>query len=273
MCREFSAKLSSLSDLHVCLTENPWLRDPAHISAMAGDIAKTGFIDPLFGYMPPDKINIAGVNYREGIVAGELNSRLRAVCAVLADELLFKGPLLKVYASEFVSPFAQRVKALIDFYGSEYLPSAADRAAHPGIPHEDVMALSFEDERFDAYVTNEVLEHVPSIDAVLREAHRVLKPGGVMFGTFPMAYGSETSVVKAEMVDGEVRHLTEPEYHGNPIDPAAGCLVFSIPGWDIVRRAHAAGFADAHIRLISSRRHAILEAEIAGVLVFVAHKS
>lgn len=270
--REASTSLASLEDLRRWFDENPWVIDPDYISSCADDIARTGFIDPLFGYMPPRKIDATSANYREGFIAGKLNSRLRGGCLVLAEEILARGPEMRVYAPEWVSSFASKIRDVVDYHGSEYLPTPEDRANYPHIPHEDVMALSFEDESFDAYITNEVLEHVPSVEGALREAYRILKPGGVLFGTFPMAYGSDASVVKAELREGEIVHLTEPEYHGNPIDPAGGSLVFSIPGWDIVEQARSVGFADACIRLISSRRHAILGAEIAGALVFVAKR-
>jgi hypothetical protein len=270
--RETCVDLASLEDFRRWLGENAWAFDPDYISSCAADIARTGFIDPLFGYMPPQKIDATSVNYREGLIAGELNSRLRGVCLVLSEEILARGPGMRVYAPEWVSSFAAKIRNVVDYHGSEYLPKPVDQETYSDIRHEDVMALSFEDESFDAYITNEVLEHVPSVEATLREAHRILKPGGVLFGTFPMAYVSETSLVKAELRDGEIVHLTEPEYHGNPIDPASGSLVFSIPGWDIIEQARSAGFADVNIRLISSRRHAILGAEIAGALVFVARR-
>lgn len=269
---ETSQSFTSLPEWRDWLKGNPWAIDAHYIAQWVAEIERKGFIDPLFGYIRPGKIDATSRNYREGIIAENLNARLRAVCLVLTEELLAKGPALRVYASEWVSPFASIIQRFVDFQGSEYLPTPADRAKHPTIRHEDVTAFSFEDETFDAYITNEVLEHVPDIDAALCEAHRILKPGGLFFGTFPMAYGSEQTVRKAQLVDGEIVHLQEPESHGNPIDPSGGSLVFNIPGWDIIEQARAAGFDDPRIRFICSRRHAVVGAEIAGILLFTARR-
>ena len=38
---------------------------------------------------------------------------------------------------------------------------------------------------FDVVFSNQVLEHVPDLDKVLSEIHRVLKPGGVILSLFP----------------------------------------------------------------------------------------
>src|SRR3954470_11173820 len=43
----------------------------------------------------------------------------------------------------------------------------------------DAAALPFRDGFFDVVVAGEVLEHVPDLDAVVAEATRVLKPGGL----------------------------------------------------------------------------------------------
>jgi SAM-dependent methyltransferase len=39
--------------------------------------------------------------------------------------------------------------------------------------------LTFEDARFDAVVSNQVIEHLANTDRFIAEVHRVLKPGGV----------------------------------------------------------------------------------------------
>lgn len=54
---------------------------------------------------------------------------------------------------------------------------------HPG-EHVDVVAPAesppFGDEAFDVVVATQMLEHVPDPARVVREAHRVLRPGGVL---------------------------------------------------------------------------------------------
>ncbi len=45
--------------------------------------------------------------------------------------------------------------------------------------------VPFESNSFDFVVTNQVMEHVDSLDRVLEEIHRVLKPGGLVLSLFP----------------------------------------------------------------------------------------
>ncbi len=52
----------------------------------------------------------------------------------------------------------------------------------------DLTAIPVEDERFDFVIFNQALEHVPEPHEVLRELHRVLKPGGKMICSAPLFY-------------------------------------------------------------------------------------
>jgi SAM-dependent methyltransferase len=52
----------------------------------------------------------------------------------------------------------------------------------------DLTSIPVEDERFDFVIFNQTLEHVPEPCEVLRELHRVLKPGGRMICTAPLFY-------------------------------------------------------------------------------------
>ena len=62
----------------------------------------------------------------------------------------------------------------------------AVRRAPPGIlVKELVHPLPFDDAEFDAVTMFEVIEHIYDQDAVLREVHRVLKPGGIVIVSVP----------------------------------------------------------------------------------------
>lgn len=52
----------------------------------------------------------------------------------------------------------------------------------------DLAAIPVEDGRFDRILFNQVMEHLPDPLPVLRELHRVLKPGGAMICTCPFFY-------------------------------------------------------------------------------------
>ena len=83
---------------------------------------------------------------------------------------------------------------------------AADEAAlrwlFP-IPGEDICKLSFPDNCLHAVVSGDVLEHVPDIDAALREIARVLKPGGRFLGTFPFISSNKTARSKPLLSKGK----------------------------------------------------------------------
>jgi hypothetical protein len=155
----------------------------------------------------------------------------------------------RVYLFEQVTWFYRWATAnLPDVVGSEYLgPGLASGAEINGVRHEDAAALSFADGSLRTIVSQDVFEHVPDIDAALREAARVLEPGGRMVFSIPFYAGRDETVRRAEIVDGRVVELLPPEYHGNPVDAEAGSLVFYEHGWDILDRCRDAGFADAYV--------------------------
>ncbi len=53
----------------------------------------------------------------------------------------------------------------------------------------DALALPLADRSADTVLCNQVLEHVPEPLQVLRETHRVLRPGGYLLLTTPQTWG------------------------------------------------------------------------------------
>jgi SAM-dependent methyltransferase len=77
-----------------------------------------------------------------------------------------------------------------DYTGVDGSPEAVAAAAAKGrtIIEADVdQPLPFPDESFDGLVLKDLLEHVADPVAVVREARRVLKPGGHVFASSPDA--------------------------------------------------------------------------------------
>ena len=100
-----------------------------------------------------------------------------------------------------------------------------------GATNENLEKLTFEDNSFDIFVTQDVMEHVLNPILAFREIERGLKPGGVHIFTTPIYLFTKTrSRVK---FDGEKWvNILPAIYHGNPISNE-GALVTVDWGDDI----------------------------------------
>lgn len=129
-----------------------------------------------------------------------------------------------------------------------YLYSQFDRSLSRGEIHpvenyrcEDLEHQTFPDGTFDLVVTQDVFEHLFDPFGAEREILRTLRPGGLHVFSCPIVLKNLPSRRRANLVDGQVVHFLEPQYHGNPIDEA-GSLVTIDWGYDIVDKlAEATG--------------------------------
>jgi SAM-dependent methyltransferase len=80
--------------------------------------------------------------------------------------------------------FEQPVECGIDFDLSR-LTRARDSGAYRDVKAADATHLPFDAGAFGTVFSNSVLEHIPDVDAVCREAARVLRPGGQLVFTVP----------------------------------------------------------------------------------------
>lgn len=173
-----------------------------------------------------------------------LNNRQRFVA-----HLVRAAGARDVYLYEQITPFWEWARREYpSAIGSEYLGhDVPGGAVVSGVRHEDALKLSFASNSLDLIVSNDVFEHVPEIQPALSEAARVLRPGGRMLFSVPFYAMRDETVQAARLVSGGgIEHLEPPEYHGNPVDPAGGSLVFYQHGWDLLARCREAGFADAY---------------------------
>jgi len=101
---------------------------------------------------------------------------------------------------------------------SAYFPDLRPGTYNPeGTRCENVESLTFPDQSFDIFITQDVMEHVFHPDVALREINRVLKPGGAHVFTAPKHKGLLESVRRADLnSDGTINYLLEAQYHGNP---------------------------------------------------------
>jgi SAM-dependent methyltransferase len=192
------------------------------------------------------------VNFRERLECSQcrLNTRQRFMAYLLQSALAERrGGEPRVYLHEQITPFFRWAQRALpgEVVGSEYLGhDVPGGAVVDGVRHEDALALSFGDASLDVIVSQDVLEHVPDIDPAVAEAARVLRPGGRLFLSVPFHAHADATVQRATLRDGELVHLHEPQFHGNPVS-AEGSLVFYDHGWDLLDRLRAHGFADAYV--------------------------
>jgi SAM-dependent methyltransferase len=239
----------------------------------ANRVQIAGIISDYFGKISPDEISITGTNFRENFNAKSLNSRQRALLEILISENeIFRTKAPKIYAPEAITHLALTLRHRYPYFlGSEYLPDPINQKKIYPVQHQNLLDLNLETDAFDAVISCDVLEHVPDIKRALFEMVRVLKKGGVMLSTHPFTW-RQASTVKAILKNGQVNYLTEPEYHGNPVDPNGGSLVFTIPGFEIVDWCVDSGFSKAEMIIYASEAKGILASDPPFINILRAYK-
>ena len=91
--------------------------------------------------------------------------------------------------------------------------------------NQNLEEMTFEDEMFDVFITQDVLEHVNYPEKVLQEIARTLKPGGKHIFTVPI-YVLQKSRPRIIMHNGERELILPAVYHGNPISEDGSLVTF-----------------------------------------------
>ncbi len=126
---------------------------------------------------------------------------------------------------DYRSPLRQILRGARKYVPSFYRDDVATGTVREdGVVCEDITRLTLPDESLDLIVSSDVLEHVPDFAAALSESRRVLRPGGVHIFTVPPRASTRQ---RARIVNGNVEHLLDPEYHLDPLS-REGILAF----WD-----------------------------------------
>lgn len=125
-----------------------------------------------------------------------------------------------------------------EYFGADIPPGTKIK----GRRHEDLQRLSFADDSFDLVLSSDVMEHMPDPYAAHLEILRVLKPGGRHIFTVPFSQDMPRDDVRAKLVDGEIIYLAEQQFHGDPVRPKEGVLVWTIFGMEMPLKLQEQGF-------------------------------
>ena len=144
--------------------------------------------------------------------------RQRAVMLVLED-LYPNWSQLDIHESSPAGPVSERIaRDCPKYVATHCFPGIKRGAVHEGFRCEDLEAMTFPDQSFDLVITQDVFEHVFDYRRGFREVMRTVRSGGAHVFTTPKYKGLTRSQDRAARKNGQVVHLFEPEYHGNPID-------------------------------------------------------
>ena len=176
--------------------------------------------------------------FRDHLFCSDCGSipRERALMKVIADFF----PNYRELSIHESSPCGRGVsskllKQAANYSTSQYYPDINHGENHPQSAYrcENLECLTFPDNTFDLFITQDVMEHIFDAEQAFKEIARVLKPNGAHIFTVPLINKSrKTESWASRSENGEIIYHHEPEYHGNPVDEK-GSLVTMHWGYDI----------------------------------------
>lgn len=104
-----------------------------------------------------------------------------------------------------------------NYSSSQFLENIPYGEIENGVKCENLEDLTFSDNSFDLFITQDVFEHLNDPIKASSEIIRVLKPGGSHIFTVPKYSNISVSYPRIELDNGTIKHIHEPMYHGNPV--------------------------------------------------------
>ena len=158
-------------------------------------------------------------------------SRNRFVAKAVIEEIinhrrslvnLYKDSHVKILNTDKDDAISRQLKGNPNFIRSVHLPQIETGfEIENGLFCQNLERMTFYDETFDVVITQDVFEHIRDDGAAFREIFRALKPGGAHVFTVPFDFDRPT-LVRVDTTGEEDIHITEPEYHD---DPVAGTII------------------------------------------------
>lgn len=212
----------------------------------------------------------SSVNWRETLVCPQCKmiNRWRG-CLHLFESLGEPRRQDRIYLTETLSPVYQQLAGRYSrLSSSEYFPnvkSGSTVQTHGlSVRNEDVTQLTYDDNSFKFVLCFDVLEHVPGYQSALKEFSRVLSSDGLLVLSVPFSFTQETRV-RAEIDGaGDIKYLTEPCYHGDPLSKQ-GVLSYYDFGMDLLDEMSKAGFEETFLVCYCSKKWGYLHENVAFV--------
>ena len=233
-----------------------------------------------FGYCPCcEKYTIftaSGYWFREKYVCNRCrsNPRQRAIMVML-KKLCENWEDLHIHESSPSGATFERIKRTCTnytysyFYPEKKLGQFLDDERR--ITNQNLQELTFSNDVFDLFITQDVLEHVNEPQKALKEIYRCLKPGGMHIFTVPAKPFKETTP-RIKIENGKVVPIMEEQYHGNPISEK-GSLVTYDWGGDVVRiKDSLTGFKTEVVNFWRSKENNHMGLEADCLQVFISTK-
>ena len=163
---------------------------------------------------------------------------------------------------------ARIAKEAANYIPSQYFPDTPSGSFKWGYRSENIEKMTFADESIDLHISQDVMEHIFNPERAFKEIARTLRPGGAHIFTVPIVNkGGRTSRRATLDAQGNVMHLKEAQYHGNPVDETGALVTFDW-GYDICEKIHTDSGLFTHIVQIDDLSHGI-RAEYIDVLVSI----
>jgi SAM-dependent methyltransferase len=214
-------------------------------------------------------------NYREDFICHNCGSPSRRRILVLAlDKFCSNWRFLTIHESSPPSGafFSRHSK----YSASQYYPNENLGIDINGFRNENLEKLTFEDNTFDIFITQDVLEHVYNPEKAFSEIARVLKPGGIHIFTVPIHNMlGKTEIWAKAGENGEPIFLKTEEWHGNPVSSKGSPCTMHY-GYDIVDMIQKSSGMETVIYRDLSKKNGILAVPVGTVNIveaFVSKKS
>jgi SAM-dependent methyltransferase len=169
---------------------------------------------------------------------------------------------LKILDTDPIGILARHLSGKSFYTSTIYLPDQPfGSEVRPGLWNADLAALPFEDNSFDIIMTSDVMEHVRQDRAAHLEIHRCLRAGGVYVFTVPFVPSWTDRQILVDASGPEDVYLCPPQYHGDPLEPEKGILVYRIYGRDLIHELREIGF-DVEVRVGTMSALGVIHADL-----------